>query len=122
MRIIRSRDIEDTFFYLDSPYVGTFMGHYDGYSQQDFDNLLSELSKIKGKFLLSSFRNESLNKFADEFGWFQVELKMQKSMNAHAGKNMTKIEVLTSNYEIGVVNGTVKLLEDDRRGFLPFDV
>lgn len=120
LRIIRSRDSEYAFFYLDPPYVGTFQGHYDGYDQQDFDNLLMELSKIKGKFLLSSFRNDNLNEFADKFGWYQIELKMQKSMKAHAGKNMTKIEVLTANYKIGLVGNDVELLENNKQGYLDF--
>jgi DNA adenine methylase len=55
LRIIRSRDTEDTFFYLDPPYVGADQGHYDGYAQEDFDGLLNLLETIRGKFLLSSF-------------------------------------------------------------------
>ena len=61
LRIIRSRDTEDTFFYIDPPYVGADQGHYDGYTQEDFDSLLSLQEEIKGKFLLSSYRNRSLN-------------------------------------------------------------
>jgi DNA adenine methylase len=41
LRIIRSRDTGDTFFYLDPPYVGSDQGHYDGYTQDDFDSLLT---------------------------------------------------------------------------------
>ncbi len=95
---------------MDPPYVGTFQGHYNGYNQQDFDNLLEELSKIEGKFLLSSFRNKALNEAVKKFGWYQIELKMQKSMTAKTGRNMNKIEVFTTNYPIGIVDGKVKKL------------
>ncbi len=110
LRIIRSRDSGVSFFYLDPPYVGTDQGHYNGYNQQDFDNLLEELSKIEGKFLLSSFRNKALNEAVEKFGWYQIELKQAKSMTAHTGRNMTKIEVLTANYPIGIVDNKVKKL------------
>ncbi|MEL3907899.1 MAG: DNA adenine methylase [Treponemataceae bacterium] len=91
MRIIRSRDSTDSFFYLDPPYVGAFQGHYDGYSQQDFDNLLSTISKIEGKFLLSSFRNKSLSEATKQHGWYTIELKMAKSMTAQIGKTKSKV-------------------------------
>ena len=32
LRVIRSRDTADTFFYIDPPYVGSDQGHYDGSS------------------------------------------------------------------------------------------
>ncbi len=34
LRIIRSRDTHDTFFYLDPPYYNSDMGHYDGYTER----------------------------------------------------------------------------------------
>lgn len=110
LKIIRSRDSADTFFYLDPPYVGSDQGHYDGYSQEDFNNLLDELSKIEGKFILSSYRNKTLTEFAQRLGWYQVELKMAKPMTARTGKTLHKIEVITTNYPIGVVDGNVRLL------------
>lgn len=60
LRVIKSRDSEETFFYIDPPYVNSYTGHYDGYTQSDFDELLDILCNIKGKFLLSSYRNKSL--------------------------------------------------------------
>ena len=79
-------------------------------NQQDFDNLLSELSKIEGTFLLSSFRNKSLTEFSSKNGWYQIELKMAKPMTSQLGKTVSKIEVLTANYPIGIVEGNVKRL------------
>jgi DNA adenine methylase len=59
LRIIKSRDVPDGFFYLDPPYVGADQGHYDGYTQEDFNLLLEALTNLKGKFLLSSYRNKA---------------------------------------------------------------
>ena len=110
MKLIRSRDDKNTLFYIDPPYVGSDQGHYDGYSQADFDALLEQLSKIEGKFLLSSFRNKQLALAAEANNWYQIELKMPKPMSAQTGKTVEKVEVLTANYPIGVENGEVKLL------------
>jgi DNA adenine methylase len=80
LKIIRSRDVGDTFFYLDPPYVGSDQGHYDGYTQEDFDALLGLLEGLQGKFLLSSFRNKSLIDYTKRNGWYSLELKMACSM------------------------------------------
>ncbi|WP_252714480.1 DNA adenine methylase [Treponema phagedenis] len=111
LKVIASRDTDDTFHYIDPPYVGTHQGHYDGYTQQDFDNLLGMLQNIQGKFLLSSYRNKALMEFTKKNNWYCIELKMASSLSAKGkAKRMTKIEVLTANYPIGIVDGEVKKL------------
>ena len=101
LRIIRSRDMPDAFFYIDPPYVGADQGHYDGYSQEDFDNLLKLLETIKGKFLLSSYKNASLNEFTRRNGWHTIEIRMSSSMTHGQGRTVRdKVEVLTANYPI----------------------
>jgi len=77
------------------------MGHYDGYTQMDFDALLERLEAVQGKFLLSSFRNASLAEFAKRNGWHTVEVRMASPMTQ--GRNQSpkaKVEVLTANYPI----------------------
>lgn len=100
LRIIESRDAEDAFFYLDPPYVGTDQGHYDGYTQDDFDNLLKRLERLKGKFLLSSFRNKSLADFTQQNRWNTLEFKMASAITNRCQNKRSKIEVLTANYPI----------------------
>ncbi|GHV90433.1 hypothetical protein AGMMS50268_09360 [Spirochaetia bacterium] len=102
LKIIRSRDVPDGFFYLDPPYPDTDQGHYDGYSSEDFRNLLETVSKIEGKFLLSSFRHEALAEYVEKYKWSQFEIRMRKPMTAQngAGRTNDKIEVLTANYPI----------------------
>jgi DNA adenine methylase len=100
LRIIRSRDAGDAFFYLDPPYVGSDQGHYDGYTQEDFDALLGLLGGLQGKFLLSSFRNKSLTEYTKRNGWYTLEFSMVCPMT-HAYKTRRgKIEVLTANYPL----------------------
>jgi DNA adenine methylase len=81
LRIIQTYNTPETFFYCDPPYVGTNQGHYDGYTQDDFEQLLNMLSKVQGKFLLSSYRNPALT-------------------DARFLTKKQKIEVLTANYPI----------------------
>jgi DNA adenine methylase len=100
LKIIRSRDVTDAFFYLDPPYVGTDQGHYDGYTQEDFDALLGVPEGIQGKFLLSSFRNKSLTVFARRNGWHTLKLKMACSMTHGYKTQRGKVEVLTANYPV----------------------
>jgi DNA adenine methylase len=80
LRIIKSRAVQDAFFYCDPPYVGADQGRYAGYSQKDFDALLNTLEAVGGKFLLSSYPNESLRDFTERNGWYTVELKMASTM------------------------------------------
>ena len=102
IRVITSRDTDETFFYIDPPYVGAYQGHYDGYMQEDFDNLLSTLEAIKGKFLLSSYRNEKLQECVKRNGWHCQELKMYCSMTSNAKKTHSKVEVLTANFPFAI--------------------
>ena len=94
---------------MDPPYVGACQGHYDGYSQEDFNALIAVLTTLKGKFLLSSYRNEALSQAVKQNNWRQIEIKMKTNPS---GKQQvhTKIEVLTANYPIGVDTEELKLL------------
>jgi DNA adenine methylase len=101
IRIITSRDNDNAFFYCDPPYVGSNCGHYDGYTQSDFDELLQVLSKIKGKFLLSSYPNDKLKEFVKANGWYQRTIEMGVTVAAKYDKpRKIKTEVLTANYPI----------------------
>lgn len=100
LNVIESRDSERTFFYCDPPYINTHQGHYDGYSEQDFENLLKLLSRIKGKFLLSSYPNALLEKYVKQNNWFVKKFDMPLSIVAKYKRGKRKTEVLAGNYEI----------------------
>ena len=96
--IIQSRDHEGAFFYCDPPYFNSDCGPYGGYSADDFERLLKLLSGIKGKFLLSSYPSELLERYRKELGWHQTSVQQQVSVNK--GKGKMKTEVMTANYGI----------------------
>jgi DNA adenine methylase len=92
--VIRKTDHEDAFHYVDPPYFNADMGHYGGYTREDFVALLEVLSNIKGKFMLSSYPSDVLREYATQRRWCMKEYVMQRS----AGGG-TKTEVLTMNYK-----------------------
>lgn len=98
LRVIESTDTPTTFHYVDPPYYNADMGHYGGYSVEDFERLLKTLNQIKGKFLLSSYPSELLQEYTEKSGWHTISIDMTKSSGAGLGSTShTKTEVLTLN-------------------------
>lgn len=102
LRIIKTRDTKDSFFYCDPPYYNSNCGHYDGYTIEDFEMLLKTLSEIKGKFMLSSYPSPILKDYTTKMGWHQMEIKSGVSVaNSNSKKGQkVKTEVITTNYPI----------------------
>lgn len=98
VELILKQDSEDAFFYIDPPYVDANQGHYGGYTQDHFNSLLMALSTIKGKFLLSSYPNEELNRYREQCNWYSSDKDMVLSASRNSSKR--KIEALTANYKI----------------------
>lgn len=98
LRVIQSRDSADSFFYCDPPYFNADMGHYKGYTEQDFTDLLTTLSQVKGKFLLSSYPSEVLVKFTKKHHWHTLSKDSNIAVTHQTEKKKT--EVLTANYDI----------------------
>jgi len=97
--IIKLKDTPDTFFYIDPPYVSSDCGHYKGYTIDDFAQLLELLATIKGKFLLSSYPEQILMAFRENFGWSSQDKIDRISVSGKGTKGKTKTECLTFNYE-----------------------
>lgn len=101
-KVIESRDTLDTFHYVDPPYINSHQGHYSGYTEGNYIKLLQTLTKVKGKFLLSSYPNDILDVYIKEFGWhlksFDKPLSAKKVTDGQTRPR--KIEVLVANYEI----------------------
>lgn len=98
LTVIENRDTSETLFYLDPPYVDADMGHYKGYSSEDFNKLLEVISGIKGKFILSSYPNEDLERFVNQNGWNTHGIEMRLSAGHHRFGYRKKTEVITTNF------------------------
>ncbi len=99
LKVIRSFDSPESFFYVDPPYPNTNQGHYGGYTMDNLESLLKVLSGIKGKFLLSNYPAALIEQYCKDNGWYQRLFKMPLCVAKKAVKPM-KIEVLTANYPI----------------------
>ncbi|MDR2205765.1 MAG: DNA adenine methylase [Flavobacteriaceae bacterium] len=98
IEIIRRVDDKNAFFYIDPPYVGANQGHYGGYTQEHFNQLLECLSKIKGKFMLSSYPNDQLSQYIKDFDWKTDDKEL--NLTAGGSSEKKKTECLTMNYNI----------------------
>lgn len=98
LRVLSKADHSYTFHYIDPPYFNSNCGHYKGYSLDDFENLLKACSKLKGKFMLSSYPSEILSQYSATYGWKTKEIVMNKCAGNASGEVKDKVEVLTLNY------------------------
>lgn len=96
--VIKSRDRKGAFHYVDPPYFNSNCGHYGGYTEEDFNELLITLQNCKGMFLLSSYDSEILTRYAKANGWKQIKIEKPLAVTQRAEKKM-KTEVLTFNYD-----------------------
>jgi len=101
-KVILSRDTENTFFYVDPPYINTNQGHYGGYTEEHFKRDLNALEKVKGKFLLSTYPSQILDDYVKRNGWYtkKVDKALSASNGANVKKRKRKVEQLTANYPI----------------------
>ena len=89
-------DTENSFFYVDPPYIDSCQGHYKGYQHEDYQQLLDTLARLKGKFMLSSYPNALLEKAVAAHGWSVQVFDKPLSASLKAGRR--KKEVLACNY------------------------
>jgi len=98
IKVIKYRNTPNTFFYIDPPYLNSNQGHYKGYTLEQFKELLNQLQKIKGKFLMSSYPHEILDHYTSTNNRYQ--LQHTRKIAVHKGVDRDKVEVLTANYDI----------------------
>lgn len=102
LQVIKERDSIDTFFYLDPPYPGTNQGHYSGYTWENLEELLTLLTAVKGKFMLSNYPSEMISKYSEENNWPTKQIFYKKDSCLVQDRKAQKTEILLMNYEISV--------------------
>ncbi|MBI4929282.1 MAG: DNA adenine methylase [Bacteroidetes bacterium] len=113
IRVIKLRDFNKAFFYCDPPYINTHQGHYKGYMEADYIRLLNALTKIKGKFLLSSYPNAILKKYIKKYKWNVYSVTKKIAVTKLTDK--IKTEVMVFNYDekdTGIYELDRKMLKD----------
>lgn len=111
IKVIQRCDSKDTFIYCDPPYIGSDMGHYKGYTEEDYKQLLDVLVKVKGKFLLSSYPSSILSQYIKKHKWKIKKVEKSVAVTKHTDKKKTEMLVMNyepSNIKTLLVNGTKK--------------
>lgn len=99
--VIEQRDTDETFFYIDPPYVGCQQQHYKGFSEEDFDILLTTISMVRGKFILSHFWNDQLSEAIRKYGWRYRSIDSWMTVANNCRTTLRrKQELLIYNYEL----------------------
>lgn len=98
--VIRRFDSEETFFYLDPPYVNSDCGHYNKDKDIYYD-LLNLLPELHGKWLLSSYPTPELDRLRHLSGIYGENIVKSLAVSAKNTGKM-KTETLTWNYELSV--------------------
>jgi DNA adenine methylase len=105
IKVIDRCDSKDTFIYCDPPYIDSNMGHYKGYSEAEYKQLLDKLVKVKGKFLLSSYPSKILASYIKKYKWKMKSISKAVSVTKHTDKKKT--ERLVMNYDPKFIKKTV---------------
>ena len=92
---IKKFDSDKSFFYLDPPYPGTNQKHYSGYSIDNFNNLCSVLSNMKGKFILSCYLKKEM-KISPY--WKIEEITSCRGLHNSKRRKIIRKEALIRNY------------------------
>lgn len=99
LKVMRTYDAENVFFYIDPPYVSSDQGHYSGYNDDDFTDLLDFCANMKGKFLLSSYPETSLKEYIAKHNWNHEQFTKTVAVDGRRKGKKEKIECLTYNYQ-----------------------
>ncbi|MCX8070220.1 MAG: DNA adenine methylase [Thermodesulfovibrionales bacterium] len=116
-KVIPRYDTENTFFYLDPPYVLNTRrsgGYKHEITNQDHEDLINLLLNIKGKVMLSGYQNDIYRRL-DESGWARVDYETAchaagrtrgtKILGAGSAKRtQPRVESLWFNYNGGLFN------------------
>lgn len=101
LKFISMHDAPGTVFYIDPPYLKSTRTAKDAYEHEmtynQHKDLLTKLATIKGKFLLSGYRSELYDKWAEFYKWRRVDFAIVNNSSADYVKE-TKVECLWLNY------------------------
>lgn len=99
LNIIKSRDTENTFHFVDPPYINSDCGHYSNtFNLMDFEDLLNILSNINGKFMLTMFPHEVLTEYINNNNWYVKDVVRTISASKERRRKQTELIVMNYNF------------------------
>jgi DNA adenine methylase len=97
IKILIRRDVKDAFHFIDPPYPNADQGHYAGYGWNDLEALLQLLGNIKGKFMLTNYPSQMLDKYIEENNWWNRKIQINNKGMRKDGRSKT--EIIVCNYK-----------------------
>jgi len=108
--VANARNVKQAFHYFDPTYPGTDRGSLHPMTWEEYEQLVLWCgNECKGKFLLSSYNNDILNRYVKTFGWHKKEITHQLKTARKNGTQTHRTEVLVSNYKSAC--GTIELFK-----------
>src|SRR5947209_6827893 len=100
-KVLQSQDGEQTLFYCDPPYLPSTRASVGEYAHEmteaEHVGLLAGLAALRGKFLLSGYRNDLYDGIANANGWQRRDFELPN--NAAAGKAKRRmVECVWTNF------------------------
>lgn len=94
LKILKKFNNNDIFHYIDPPYFQANQGHYKGYTEKDFINLLDTSSDNKSKIMISCYPSYEI---FNEYPKFKVH-EFEMTLGVKLGDRKT--EVILTNYDV----------------------
>lgn len=95
--VIACYDAPDAFHFVDPPYVNSDCGHYEGvFSEQNLEQLLKLLETVKGKFMLTMFPFDMIDRFAQKNRW-EIH-RIERTISASKKSRRKQEEWIVVNY------------------------
>ncbi len=107
LKVIETYDSEDSFHFVDPPYINSDCGHYEGcFNEKNMDSLLQLLERIKGKFMLTMFPLPLIENYAIKNGW--IIHRVERTISASKTTRRKQEEWIVCNY-LSEVEGQMSL-------------
>lgn len=101
--IIKRYDCPGAWHFIDPPYIGSNMGHYDGlFNEQSLVELLELCCILQGKFMLTMYPNDTIKEYVNRNGWHihSVERQISACITQHRRKQE---EWMVVNYTVSTM-------------------
>lgn len=97
LNVIERYDCKEAFHFVDPPYINSDCGHYEGsFNEGNMESLLQLLTRVKGKFMLTMFPFEMIERFANENGW--IIHRVERTISASRENRRKQEEWMVCNY------------------------
>ena len=96
--VIVCYDAPDAFHFVDPPYVNSDCGHYeDTFNERNMEQLLQLLETVKGKFMLTMFPFDMIDRYAQKNRW--IIHRIERTISASKSSRRKQEEWMVCNYE-----------------------